>query len=112
MKKLILILLIAVSPLAFNGCASSPSTQVATVHTLQAVGVSAKTAMDASTQLLKQGTITVDQWQKVAAIYDTRFQPAFAAAVVVAHSDVSSAASPDLIAIAAELTNLVATYTK
>jgi hypothetical protein len=113
MIRLLLVLILAVTaPLAFTGCPSVPSERTAAVHTLQAVGLSAKSAMDASTQLLKQGAITVEQWQKVALLYDTKFQPAYGAAVLAVKSDLSSAASPDIIALAAELTNLVATFAK
>lgn len=113
MKNIILILILAVSsPLAFTGCGTAPSERVVAVRTLHAVGLSAKAAMDGSTQLLKQGAITVEQWQRVANIYDIRFQPAYAAAVLAVKSDLSSVASPDLITLAAELTNLVASYAK
>lgn len=95
-----------------TGCSTAPSERTQAVHTLQAVGLSAKAAMDASTQMLKQGTITVEQWQEVATAYDTRFQPAYGAAVLAVRSDLSSVASPDLVGLALELTNLVATYSK
>jgi hypothetical protein len=113
MRKLLAILILAVAmPHAFTGCSSAPSERTTAVHTLQAVGLSAKAAVDASAQLLKQGSISVEQWQRVANIYDLRFQPAYGAAVLAVKSDLSSVASPDLIAIAAELTNLVASYIK
>lgn len=96
----------------FTGCQQPPSQRVVAVNTLKAVGLSAKAAMDASTSLLKQGAISYAQWQKVAVVYDNKFQPAFNAALVAVNSDLSSFASPDLIAIAAELTNLVATFSK
>jgi hypothetical protein len=110
MKKLLLILSLALTP-AFTACQTPPSERAVAVQTLKAVGFTAKTAMDASTQLLKQGTITVEQWQKVAVLYDTRFQPAFNVAVLAVQSDLSPA-SPDLVAIAVELTNLVASFQK
>lgn len=112
MKKLILVLALTLAlPLAPVGCTQAPSQRSATVMTLKIVGTTAKTAMDAATDLLKRGTITVPQWQKVALFYDTRWQPAFKLAVTTAQSDLSSVASPDLIALAAELTNLVAQLT-
>jgi hypothetical protein len=95
--------------LVLTSCATS--SQPVAVNTLKAVGLTAKAAMDASTQLLKQGSITVPQWQAVAAVYDTRFQPAYNVAVTAVQSDLSSVASPDLVNLAAQLTNLVASYT-
>lgn len=95
-----------------TGCSSPPSERVVAVNSLQAVGLTAKSAMDASTQLLKQGSITVAQWEKVAAAYDNRFQPAFTVAVVAARSDLSTIASPDLVALALEITNLVTSFQK
>lgn len=90
------------------GCTTAPSGRVAAVQTLKAVGLSAKTAMDASTELLKRDTITVAQWEKVASFYDNRFQPAYRLAVTAVNSDFSSLASPDLVNLAIELNALVA----
>ena len=114
MKKLFLILALAfATPLALvqTGCSTAPSTRTTEVTTLKIVGGTAKTGMDAATQLLKQGTITVAQWQHVAAFYDNQFQPTFALAVAAAQSDLSSVASPDLIALAGQFATLVAQLT-
>jgi hypothetical protein len=109
MKKLLLLFCLAVAlPVLPTGCSTAPSARVIQVQTLKAVGQSAKTALDASTQLLKQGTITVAQWQKVADAYDHKFQPAFNLAVAAAQSDLSSVASPDLVALGTQIVSLVA----
>ena len=110
MKKIILLIALAFAPVVYNGCQTAPADRVSTYKTLLAIGEAAKASLDGSTQLLKQGSITVDQWQRVATIYDTRFQPTYHAAVITAKGDLSSVASPDLIAIAAELATLVATF--
>jgi len=91
-------LLISILALAFvvpaatftiTGC--STAQQTATYLTLEAVGKSARASMDASTQLLKQGAITVAQWQKIANAYDNDFQPAYNLAVVAAGSSTAPA---------------------
>lgn len=102
--------LIAIVPVAQTGC-QNQTTQQTAVQTLKIVGTTAKTSMDAATQLLKQGTITVPQWQAIASIYDNKFQPAYALAIAAARSDLSTLASPDLIGLAAQLAALVAQYT-
>ncbi len=108
MKKYIVSILlagfVAAFPVIQTGCQTAPSARVVEVQTLKAVGASAKAAIDASAQLLKQG-------QKIAAFYDTKFQPAFNLAVAAASSDLSSVASPDLINLATQLANLVAQLT-
>jgi len=114
MKKLHLVLFAALwagffsLPVLQTGCSSSPDQRVQTVQTLKIVGQSAKTSMDAATQLLKQGNISVAQWESIASIYDSKFQPAYALAISAAHSDLSSVASPDLVGLAAQLATLVA----
>ncbi len=116
MKKLYLTFalftaLIVAAPFAVTGCSTAPDQRVQTVQTLKIVGQSAKSSIDAAAQLLKQGSITVEQFQKVAALYDLRWQPAYSLAVAAAHSDLSSVADPSLIGLAAELAALVATLT-
>ena len=75
---------VPVATFTVTGC--STAQQTTTYLTLEAVGKSAKASMDASTQALKQGAITVAQWQKIANVYDLDFQPAFNLAVVAAGS--------------------------
>ncbi len=90
-----------------TGCSTPPNQRVAQVQTLKAVGLSAKTAMDAATDLFVAGKITHAQWDKVAVVYDAKFQPAFRIAVAAVGSDMSSIASPDLIGLALEINTLV-----
>lgn len=115
MKKLITLMLastvLAISPVMFTGCKTVPNERVQVVQTLKIVGQSAKATVDSAAQLLAQGSITVVQWNKIAAVYDTQFQPAYTLAVAAAHSDLSTVASPDLIGIAAQLAALVAQIT-
>lgn len=93
-----------------TGCSTPPSARVVQVQTLRAVGESAKTAMDAATQLLKQNSITLTQWMRVADLYDHDFQSAYRVAVAAARSDLSSIASPDLANVAGQIVNLVASF--
>lgn len=96
-------------PVLQTGCSTTSQPQA--VQTLKIVGVTAKTGLDACTQLLKQGTITVAQYQKVADFYDNRYAPAYALALTAARSDLSSVASPDLLLVAAQFAALVDQYT-
>lgn len=98
-------------PILESGCGTPPDQRVRTVQTLKIVGQSAKTSMDAATQLLKQGTITVPQWQRVADVYDKQFQPIYSAAIATAHANLDSPADPQLLGIAAQLAALVAELT-
>lgn len=112
MKKLALVFALALlAPVIIPGCATPPSSRVVAVQTLKALGSTAKAGMDATTQLLKTGQITVAQWQKVATFYDARWQPAFGFAVAAARSDLSAIASPDLAALATEFAALVTQLT-
>jgi len=112
MKKIITLLLVAAlgvsSPVFLTSCSTTPSTNVEAFKTLSVIGSTAKSGMDAATQLLKQGSITVAQWQKVADFYDNKFQPSFALALTAANSDLSSPASPDITNLAIQFVALVA----
>lgn len=110
MKRIFLALCLAIAPIGLTSCATSPATQTAEVKTLLVVGASAKAGLDACTQLLKAGKMSVADYQKVAAFFDGKFQPAFRLAVAVAKSD-TAPASPDLLSLAAQFASLVATYT-
>lgn len=93
MKKLIQLIVLALAvttiPVLETGCTTA-QTQ-ATYQTLDAVGKTAKASMDAATSLLKQGAITVAQWQKIANDYDNVFQPAYNLAVAAAGSGTAQA---------------------
>lgn len=113
MKTLVRLLALAcfacAAPVLTTSC-EAPSERVIAVQTLKALGLTAKTGMDAATDLLKKGQITVVQWQNVAAFYDTRWQPAFTFAVSAARSDLDLASS-DLVALATEFASLVSQLT-
>ena len=118
MKKLITILAFTALwagffslPVLQTGCSTAPDARTQAYQTLGILGQTAKASMDASTQLLKQGSITVAQWQQIAAFYDTKWQPAYSVAVVTAKSDLSTVASPDVLALAAQFAALVAQLT-
>lgn len=110
-RYLIIALALGLGSVAYQGCQQAPSARVIQYQTLRGVGEAGKSSMDATTQLLKQGSITYEQWQKVATFYDTKFQPAYAVAVVAAQSDLSSVASPDLTNLLNQLLALTAALT-
>jgi hypothetical protein len=83
------------------------SQRVVEAQTLGVLGQTAKAAMDTATQLLKDGKITVSQWQGVANFYDAKWQPAFNVAVTAVSSNLDSIASPDLQNLATQFGNLV-----
>lgn len=96
---------------SLTGCNTPPDARVVEVRTLLVVGEAAKASMDSATLLLKNKVITLDQWRTVADLYDVKFQGAYKVAILTAKSDLSPA-SPDLIAIAAEIANLVTQLSK
>ena len=115
MKKILLLIglgMAAVSPVAFTGCSTPVSQRTVAVQTLGALGIAAKGTMDQASLALKNGTITVSQWQSVATFYDTKFQPAYNVAVSAVNSDLSSLASPDLVNLATQLAQLLSSYAK
>lgn len=116
MKKLLRsFLLVAVLgffvPMMSTSCSTPPSARVQTMQILGVLGSSAKVGMDSATTLLKQGSITVVQYQKVADFYDTKWQPAYALAVSAAQADVNSIASPAITELAMQFLALIAQLT-
>lgn len=113
MKKLALILCLALAvPVLQTGCGSPPSARVVQVQTLKAVGQTAEAAVALSAQLYAAGKITPDQAYQVKALYDTKFQPAFRIAVNAVNANLDSFASPDLIALAQQISDLVVSLQK
>lgn len=98
-------------PLAPVGCQSAPTERTTQVVTLKVLGASRDAAMKTAAQLLKDGKITWEQWDKIAKTHD-RFQAAYRVAVLAVRADLSSVASPDLMALWSELAALVATFQK
>lgn len=95
-----------------TSCSIPPSQRVVTVQTLKAVGQSAETAVSVSAQLYQSGQITAAQARQVMDFYDNKFQPSYRIAVSAANADLSSVASPDLLTLASQLSNLVSSLQK
>lgn len=104
--------LIFAAPVALvvTGC-GNPSSRVTQVQTLKAVGHTAESAVALSAQLYRDKRITADQARAVNVLFDTKFQPAFRVAVNAVQMNLDSVASPELIDLAAQLSNLVSSYT-
>lgn len=101
--------LVCASPLVITtGCTTGSTSQAVYVTTLKVLHTTVDAAMSTGTQALKDGKITVAQWQTVATFYDQTFQPAFNVAVAGANSNINSVASPDLIAMGTKIGALVA----
>ncbi len=109
---LLFIAILAIVPVLQTGCSTAPSSRVQQVQTLKAVGQSAEAAVASAAQLYNSKTITAVQAQQVADIYDKKFQPAYRLAVAAVNANLDSVASPDLIALAAQLSALVLTFTQ
>lgn len=111
MKKLIAILALAflaiALPVAQTACSNPPSARVVQVQTLKAVGQSAEAAVALSAQLYRDQQITAAQARQVADFYDQKFQPAFRVAVSAVQANLDSIASPDVMALAQQLSALV-----
>lgn len=116
MKRFLLCMLasfmLALAPLTYSGCSTAPTERVTAVNTLKAVGHAAEAAVALSAQLYANKVITDEQSRQVLDFYNTRFQPAFRAAVIAAQSDLSRPSESVLTAMASELANLVATFQK
>jgi hypothetical protein len=89
------------------GCKTAPSARVVEVQTLKGVGQSAEAAVALSAHLYQSNTITAAQARQVMDFYDNKFQPTFRVAVAAVNANLDSVASPDLISLAAQLSNLV-----
>lgn len=95
---------------SFVGCSSPPSARVVQVQSLKAVGQSAEAAVTLSANLYGAGQITAVQARQVMDFYNQKFQPAFRVAVSAVNANLDSIASPDLQALANQLSNLVAAF--
>lgn len=115
MKKFIVSLyfcaaLVWIAPLALTSCSHAPTERTSEVKTLKVIGASADASMKLATQLLADGKITREQWNKVAVFFDTKFQPAFGLAVSAVKSDLSAIASPEIVTLSVQLAGIVASY--
>jgi hypothetical protein len=95
-----------------TGCTTAPSERTAAVRTLQAIGETARTSMEVAAKLRVSGKITERQWQGIAAFHDNRFMPIYRVSIAAVSADLSSPASPDLIAVVTQLAALVAELEK
>lgn len=113
MKKLLFLLLLAVAmPLAVTSCSAPVSERVQAVQTLKAVGHTAESAVATAAQLYNDGVITEAQLGVVTAFYNTKFQPAFRVAVLAVNANYDLKAPADVVALAAQLTQLVISLQK
>jgi hypothetical protein len=110
MKRILLILLLAVSPVIFPACSTPPDQRVVYVQTLKAVGESAEATVALSAHLYSTGVITAKEANQIRSLYDDSFQPAFRAAVAAAHGDLNTASSPALAQLGADLAALLTKY--
>lgn len=103
-------LLFAAPLFVTSGC--SATNQTVAYRTLGVVGASADSAMKTATSMLKNGTITVAQWQKAADIHDKQFQPAYNLALASVQANLNSIASPELQGLADQLAALILSFQK
>lgn len=97
-------------PVYQTGCSTPPDARHVQYATLKATADTADAAVAVAAHLYQNGAITAAQANQVRALYDTKFQPAYQLAVATAKADLSSAASPDLLALAAQLSNLIVQF--
>lgn len=102
---------LAFVPVYTTSC-SAPSTRVAQVQTLKAVGHTAEAAVATSAQLYGAHLITDKQARDVMDLFDGKFQPAYRVAVNAVNANLDSIASPELVSLAAQLATIVASYQK
>lgn len=111
MKRLVFLLAALVTfstaPVVLTSCSTAPSARVVQVQTLKSVGQTADTAVALSAQLYRDGKITPAQARQVLDFYDNKFQPAFRLAVTAVQANLDSIASPDVAALASQLSALV-----
>ncbi len=114
MKRLTLILclLCAPFPALFTSCSQAPSERVVFVQTLKSIGQTAETTVAVSARLYQAGDISPAQAHSVAVFYDQVFQKAFKTAVFAAKSNLDTVASPDLVALAQQLSSMVSSFTE
>jgi hypothetical protein len=116
LKRLFLSFLLSIAPITgaisvsavTSGC---NTTQTQQVHTLEAVGVSAKASIDTAALLLKNGEITVEQWDDVAAIH-RKFLIAYSFAVKAVKSDLTQNSPAEAITLSIELAKTVSKLRK
>jgi hypothetical protein len=111
-KRLLLMLALTASPVIYTSCQTAPTQRGVEVTTLKALGATVDTTMQIVAQAYKDGRITASQAYAIAEFHDNKFQPAYRLAVAAVQSDLSSIASPDLIGLATQLSQLASQYVK
>ncbi len=96
--------------LTLSGGCAAPSARVAQVQTLKAVGQAAEASVALSAQLYRDSRITPEQARYIADFYDKKFQPAYRLAVAAVNANLDSIASPDVAALASQLSSLVVQF--
>ena len=81
-------------------------TEAQKVHSIQAMGESAKATLDGAAFLYVKGKITKEQWTTIADFYDNKFQPAFRLLL----ASQNSGRKEEVAALLVRFTNLVASY--
>lgn len=99
-----------VIPLITPGCKTPPDQRGQAVTTLKIVGASVDATMKLGAQLLYDKQITRAQWDQIAVIHDTQFQPAYNLAVAAVQANLDSVASPELIGLASQLASAIVSF--
>lgn len=116
MKKILLLATalcaFAIPTMTLTSCATAtpPEHRVVVYQSLKAVGHAAESAVALSANLYESRQITAAQARQVMDFYDKTFRPAYNLAKNAAGANVDSGASPDLVALAVQLSNLVASF--
>lgn len=110
MKRILLAIILACSPVIYTACTAPVSERVAAVHSLKAVGHTAESAVETAAVLYRDGHITEAQLKQVTTFYDDKFQPSYRVAVLAAKSDLSFQAPDQLAALASQLAALVVSF--
>ena len=92
---------------AFTGCATPVSQRVVAGQTLKATGQTAEAVVALSAQLYRDGHLSAERALAILEFYNTRFQPAYRAALIAARSDLQAISPSEVLAILAELQALL-----
>lgn len=111
-KWLLISLVLASTPTLYVGCGTPPNERVVTVTTLKVAGQIAEQAVASSAIMYRDGAITEEQARDVAEFFDRKFQPVYRNAVLAARVDLSQPASPEIMALATELSNMVLNFSR
>jgi hypothetical protein len=113
LRLLPLVLALAVATpvvINFSGCQTPVDQRTTAVTTLKVVGLTADTAMKLAADAYHNNQIRPDQWQAIADFHDQKFLPAYNTAVQAVQADLSSIATPDVIALCQQLGALIQAF--